>query len=117
MTPLRLIFAGSGEFGLPTLNALRAGGHEIVRVVSQPDRPAGRGRELTPTPIGSAALAAGLPLLRTAGINREALPDANLMVVIAFGQKIADAVVHRPRLGSINLHASRLPKYRGAAPI
>jgi methionyl-tRNA formyltransferase len=114
---LRLIFAGSGEFGLPTLDALRTAGHEIVQVVSQPDRPAGRGRELTPTPIASAALAAGLPLLRTVDINHEALPAADLMVVIAFGQKIADAVVHHPRLGSINLHASRLPKYRGAAPI
>jgi methionyl-tRNA formyltransferase len=117
MNHLRLIFAGSGEFGLPTLNALADAGHEIVQVVSQPDRPAGRGRELTPTPIASAALVAGLPLLRTADINREALPEADLMVVIAFGQKIADAVVKRPRLGSINLHASRLPKYRGAAPI
>jgi methionyl-tRNA formyltransferase len=96
---------------------LRAAGHEIVQVVSQPDRPAGRGRELTPTPIAHAALAAGLPVLRTADINREALPEADLMVVIAFGQKVADAVVNRPRLGSINLHASRLPKYRGAAPI
>src|SRR5687767_4916837 len=111
MVPVRIIFAGSGEFGLPTLNALRAAGHEIVQVVSQPDRPAGRGRELTPTPVAAAALSQGLSVLRTADINLERLPDADLMVVIAFGQKIADAVVHRPRLGSINLHASRLPKY------
>jgi methionyl-tRNA formyltransferase len=117
MNSLRIIFAGSGEFGLPTFAALRAAGHEIVQVVSQPDRPAGRGRELTPTPIAKAALDAGLPVLRTADINKEPLPDADLTVVIAFGQKIADAVVNRPRLGSINLHASRLPKYRGAAPI
>ena len=117
MPLLRIIFAGSGEFGLPTLNALRVAGHEIVQVVSQPDRPAGRGRELTPTPVTAAALEAGLPVLRTADINREPLPDADVMVVIAFGQKIADAVVSRPRLGSVNLHASRLPKYRGAAPI
>jgi methionyl-tRNA formyltransferase len=102
---------------LPTLKAVREGGHEIVQVVSQPDRPAGRGRELTPTPIASAAIDAGLPLLRTADINRETLPAADLMVVIAFGQKIADPVVHHSRLGSINLHSSRLPKYRGAAPI
>jgi methionyl-tRNA formyltransferase len=117
MPPLRLIFAGSGEFGLPTMRALRTAGHEIVQVVSQPDRPAGRGRELTPTPVTAAALETGLPVLRTADINRESLPAADLMVVIAFGQKIADAVVNRPRLGSVNLHASRLPKYRGAAPI
>src|SRR5262245_9271421 len=99
MPSLRIIFAGSGEFGLPTLNALRAAGHEVVQVVSQPDRPAGRGRGLTPTPIASAALAMGLPVLRTGDINKESLPDADLMVVIAFGQKIADTVVHRPRLG------------------
>ena len=117
MPPLRIIFAGSGEFGLPTLNALLTLGHEVVHVVTQPDRPAGRGKQMTPTPIAQRALEAGLPLLRTDGINRESLPDADVMVVIAFGQKIGDAVIHRPRLGSINLHASRLPRYRGAAPI
>src|SRR5690242_6482970 len=90
---LRIIFAGSGEFGLPTLKALRAAGHDIVLVVSQPDRPAGRGRGVQPTPIASAAMAAGLPVLRTENINREALPAADLMVVIAFGQKIGDEIV------------------------
>ncbi|HEX4794115.1 MAG TPA: methionyl-tRNA formyltransferase [Humisphaera sp.] len=117
MTALRIIFCGSGEFGLPTLEGVRAAGHEIVQVISQPDRPAGRGRGLTPTPISAAATAVKLPLLTTANINTEALPAADLMLVIAFGQKIAEHVVHHPRLGSINLHASRLPKYRGAAPI
>ena len=115
--PLTLIFAGSGEFGLPTLRALLDAGHSVVQVVSQPDRPAGRGRGLTPTPVAAFALDRGLPLLRTADINREALPPADLMVVIAFGQKIAEHQVRHARLGSINLHASRLPKYRGAAPI
>ena len=117
MPGLRIIFAGSGEFGLPTLRALLVNGHEIVQVVSQPDRPAGRGRDLTPTPVAQFALQSNLPLLRTDNINKEALPEADVMVVIAFGQKIGDAAVHRPRLGSVNLHASRLPKYRGAAPI
>ena len=117
MAPLRIVFAGSGEFGLPTLRALADAGHSIVRVVSQPDRPAGRGRELTPTPVAQFAGQASLPLIRTDNINAEVLPDADVMVVIAFGQKIGDAVVRRPRLGSVNLHASRLPKYRGAAPI
>ena len=117
MPPLRIIFAGSGEFGLPTLDALLASGNQVVQVVTQPDRPAGRGRGLTPTPIGQRAAAAGLPVLKTENINRETLPDADVMVVIAFGQKIADDVVRRPRLGSVNLHASRLPRYRGAAPI
>jgi methionyl-tRNA formyltransferase len=117
MKPLRIIFAGSGEFGLPTLRALRTAGHEIVRVITQPDRPAGRGRTMTPTPIAAAASEMGLDVLRTADINREALPTADVMVVIAFGQKIADHQVHHSRLGSVNLHASRLPRYRGAAPI
>lgn len=115
--PLRIIFAGSGEFGIPTLRALLDAGHQIVQVVSQPDRPAGRGRTLTPTPIAAFSISRGLTLTRTANINAESLPPADVMVVIAFGQKIAAQVVDHPRLGSINLHASLLPKYRGAAPI
>lgn len=114
---LRILFAGSGEFGVPTLRALLDAGHQIIQVVSQPDRPAGRGRTLTPTPIAAFSIAHGLTLTRTADLNAEVLPPADVMVVIAFGQKIAAHVVHHPRLGSINLHASLLPKYRGAAPI
>lgn len=117
VTRLKLIFAGAGEFGLPTLRALAESGHEIVQVVSQPDRPAGRGRKLTPSAITQFALDRNLPLLRTANINEEKLPPADVMVVVAFGQKIADHIVNQPRLGSVNLHASRLPKFRGAAPI
>src|SRR5690242_19853620 len=117
MNPMRLIFCGSGEFGLATLRAILDAGHEVGQVFSQPDRPAGRGRKLTPTAIAQFALERGLPLVRTANINAEPLPAADVMVVIAFGQKVAENVVHHPRLGSINLHASRLPKFRGAAPI
>ena len=117
MTPLRILFAGSGEFGLPTLTALVDAGHSIVQVYTQPDRPAGRGRQLTPTPIAAAAVQRNLPLIRTAALNAEPLPPADLLVVIAFGQKISPAVATHPRLGSVNLHASILPKYRGAAPI
>jgi len=115
---MRIIFAGSGEFGLPTLEALVADRrHEIVMVISQPDRPAGRGRHLTPTPISKLAIDSKLPLQRTADINSEVLPEADLMLVIAFGQKIAQSQVNHPRTGSINLHGSRLPKYRGAGPV
>jgi methionyl-tRNA formyltransferase len=113
---LRIIFAGSGEFGLPTLTALHAN-HQLIKIFSQPDRPAGRGRALTPTPIAQFALDHNLPLTRTADINAEPLPPADIMIVIAFGQKISDTVANHPRLGSVNLHSSRLPKYRGAAPI
>jgi methionyl-tRNA formyltransferase len=118
MSPLRLIFAGSGEFGLPTLKRLIDDGHQVVRIFTQPQRPAGRGRKLTPTPIGQFALGAGLPVTPTANINTEPpVNDIDAMIVIAFGQKLGDAIINRPRLGSMNLHASLLPKYRGAAPI
>jgi methionyl-tRNA formyltransferase len=117
MTLLRIIFAGSGEFGLPTLAALVDAGHDVVQVVSQPDRPAGRGRGLTPTPISKFAIERNLPLLRTQNVNAEQLPPADLLIVIAFGQKIAPHIVDHARLGGLNLHASLLPKYRGAAPI
>ena len=117
MSSLRIIFAGSGEFGLPTLRALLESKHQVVQVVTQPDRPAGRGRGLTATPIGKFADEAGAPCMRTANINAEPLPEADLMVVIAFGQKISPEKVNHPKLGSVNLHASRLPRYRGAAPI
>ena len=115
--PLKIIFAGSGEFGVPTLKAILDAGHDVVQTYSQPDRPAGRGRVLTPTPIAQFALDRSLPLIRTENLNAETLPTADLLIVIAFGQKISPAVAHHARLGSVNLHASCLPKYRGAAPI
>jgi methionyl-tRNA formyltransferase len=111
---LKIIFAGSGEFGLPTLRALQS---QVVQVISQPDRPAGRGRTLTPTPVAKFAIDNNLPLVRTENINAEKLARADVMVVIAFGQKISQAQANLPRLGSVNLHASLLPKFRGAAPI
>jgi methionyl-tRNA formyltransferase len=117
VTALSVIFAGSGEFGLPTLGALIDAGHRIVQVVSQPDKPAGRGRKLSATAISKFAMDRRLDLTRTADVNRERLPAADVMVVIAFGQKIAEHVVNHPRLGSVNLHGSRLPRFRGAAPI
>jgi methionyl-tRNA formyltransferase len=118
MSPqISILFAGSGEFGLPTLQSLQTAGHTITRVYSQPDRPAGRGRKLTPTPIAQYALDHNLDLVRTDDLNKEPLPPADLLIVIAFGQKISESVANHPRLGSVNLHASRLPKYRGAAPI
>ena len=119
---MRIAFLGSGAFGLPTLEALLASGdHEVALVVSQPDRPAGRGLKDRPTPVAEVAIARGLPLRRPADVNRveevaaidAARPDA--LVIVAFGQKISPAV-----LGSrfaINLHGSLLPRWRGAAPI
>ena len=113
---LTILFAGSGAFGLPTLRAL-AERHDVRRVYTQPDRPAGRGKKLTPTPVAAWAMSAGLDVVRTANFNAEELPAADAVVVIAFGQKIGQGQANAPRLGAMNLHASLLPKYRGAAPI
>src|SRR5215208_5322797 len=114
---LKILFAGSGEFGAPSLDAVMRAGHDIAAVISQPDRPAGRGKQLTPTPMARVAEERGLRVVKTANINEEKLDAADLLVVIAFGQKIAPHVVNHARLGSMNLHASLLPRYRGAAPI
>ncbi|MFN4243153.1 MAG: methionyl-tRNA formyltransferase [Tepidisphaerales bacterium] len=116
--PLNIVFAGSGEFGLPSLQAL-ADRHRLLCVYTQPDRPAGRGRKLTPTAVARWAREhlPGVPVVPTADLNAEPVPACDLLVVIAFGQKVAPAVIQKARLGGINLHASRLPKYRGAAPI
>lgn len=114
---MRVLFAGSGVFGLPTLRALAAAGFDVPLVISQPDKPAGRGKKLTPTPIAQFAIERGLPLLRTSNINTETLPQADVMIVIAFGQKIAPHVVNHATHGAVNLHASILPRHRGAAPI
>jgi methionyl-tRNA formyltransferase len=114
---MRIIFTGSGEFGVPTLAGLRRQGHEIVAVYTQKSRPAGRGRKLTPTPVGEFASQNSIRVIETENLNAENLPAADVMVVIAFGQKLGEAAVKSPRLGSVNLHASILPKYRGAAPI
>ena len=122
--PLRLIFCGTPQFAVPTLQALHVAGYEIALVVSQPDRPAGRDRQLTAPPVKLAALAAGLPLTQPEKIRDnpefrsqlEAIaPDA--IVVVAYGRLIPHWMLALPRLGCINLHASLLPRYRGAAPI
>ncbi|MFI5380798.1 MAG: methionyl-tRNA formyltransferase [Tepidisphaerales bacterium] len=112
-----VLFAGSGEFGLPTLAALLDAGHKIVHVYSQPDRPAGRGKHFTPTPISQFCLDKQIPLTRTEDVNIENFPAADLLVVIAFGQKLSERLAAHARLGSVNLHASLLPRWRGAAPI
>lgn len=117
LTGLNILFAGSGAFGIPSLRHLLDRGATITHVYTQPAKPAGRGHKLTPTPVGQFAVERGLPLTETADINALSLPRSDLLVVIAFGQKLSPAVVQHARLGAINLHASRLPKYRGAAPI
>jgi len=122
--PLKLVFCGTPQFAVPTLEALLAAGHGIALVVSQPDRPAGRRQQLTAPPVKLAALAASLTVTQPEKIrNNETFraqleslaPDA--IVVVAYGRIIPPWMLALPRLGCINLHASLLPKYRAAAPI
>jgi methionyl-tRNA formyltransferase len=121
--PLRLVFAGTPEFSVPCLEACRASGAEVVAVYTQPDRPAGRGRKLTPSPVKQAALAAGLPVeqpetLKTLEARqRLAAYRPDLMVVVAYGLILPRKVLATPHLGCWNVHASLLPRWRGAAPI
>jgi methionyl-tRNA formyltransferase len=121
--PLRIAFLGTPEFAVPTLQALLRSRHELVAVVSQPDRPKGRGHKLQPTPTRLAALAGGVQVLQPAKIRDEAFVSAfrelrlDLAVVAAYGKILPDSLLHIPRLGMINVHASLLPEYRGAAPV
>jgi len=119
---LKVLFYGTPEFALPTLEAL-VERHAVVAAVTQPDKPAGRGRHLSPPPVKQRALAAGIPVLQPPRLRDPGWPErlaefgADVAVVVAFGQILPRAVLDVPRRGSINVHASVLPRYRGAAPI
>jgi len=119
---VRVLFYGTPGFALPTLEALLAG-HEVVGVVTQPDRPAGRGQRLQPSPVKRRAEAAGIPVLQPSRLRDPGWPErlatlgAEVAAVVAFGQILPRAVLDVPRRGSINVHASLLPRYRGAAPV
>ena len=121
---MRLVFFGTPEFAVPTLEALLAGPHPVVGIVSQPDRPQGRGRKTRPSPVSQVAQRAGIPLLRPERVGEPGVAaelrrlEPELGVVVAFGQYLPKRVRELPRLGYlINGHASLLPKFRGAAPI
>jgi methionyl-tRNA formyltransferase len=121
--PLNLIFAGTPEFAVPALQALLASPHKICAVYTQPDRPAGRGRQLTPSPVKQLALSHHLPVhqpttLRDAQEQQQLQTlQADVMIVIAYGLLLPAAVLSAPRYGCLNIHASLLPRWRGAAPI
>ena len=120
---MNIVYLGSGEFGVPCLDALKASGHTLALVVTQPANPAGRGRKPQPTPAAQWAAAHDVPFAETDNVNSPQMlariadcrPD--VLVVIAFGQKIGPELVKLASKGAINVHASLLPKYRGAAPI
>ncbi len=121
---LRIYFMGAGPIAVPVLRKLAAAGEiELVGVSTQPDRPAGRGGRTTPTPVGAAAEELGLAVDKVQSVNTpEFLEHLNalrpdMILVISFGQLLRDGVLNLPRYGCINVHASLLPKYRGASPI
>lgn len=118
----RIAFAGTPEFAVPTLEALAASGTEIVFVLTQPDRPKGRGRAPTASPVALAASAHSLPLVKAARLEQELFASferqrPDLIVVIAYGLLLPSWFLEWPRLGCVNLHASLLPRWRGAAPV
>ncbi|MGM0692797.1 MAG: methionyl-tRNA formyltransferase [Pseudomonadota bacterium] len=121
--PLRVIFAGTPDFAAESLASLLASRHDVVAVYTQPDRPAGRGRKLTPSPVKALAQAHGLTVhqptsLKTPEVQAELVShQADVMVVVAYGLILPRAVLDIPRLGCLNVHASLLPRWRGAAPI
>lgn len=120
---MKIIFMGTPEFSVPVLEALVGEGHEVIGVVTQPDKPKGRGKAVLMTPVKEKALEYGLPVYQPVKVRdpefievlKELKPD--IMVVVAFGQILPGAVLDIPPLGCVNIHASLLPKYRGAAPI
>lgn len=121
---LNVVFAGTPEFAAEHLKAVLDSRHRVVGVYTQPDRPAGRGRKLMPSPVKTVAEAAGIPVYQPesfkkdpAAIEQLAALNADLMIVVAYGLLLPRAVLDTPRLGCINVHASLLPRWRGAAPI
>jgi methionyl-tRNA formyltransferase len=120
---LRIVFFGTPEFAVPTLDALLASRHQVVGLVTQPDRPRGRGHKTSEAPVKARATAVDLPILQPERLKDQVFLDAldawraDLGVVAAYGKILTDMVLATPRLGMINVHASLLPRYRGAAPV
>ena len=120
---MRIIFLGSGQFGIDCLNALEQSSHSLQFIVTQPPHPAGRGRKQSPTPVARWANTNSVPFVETDDVNTPGVMEKiadykpDLIVVIAFGQKIGNELINLPPKAAINVHASLLPKYRGAAPI
>lgn len=122
-TPLKIIFAGTPDFAAEHLKALLGSDHQVVAVYTQPDRPAGRGKKLTPSPVKLLAESAHIPVLQPESLKTKeaqeelASIDADIMVVVAYGLILPQAILDTPKFGCLNVHGSILPKWRGAAPI
>lgn len=119
---MRIVFMGTPEFAVPSLEILMENGYEVVGVFTQPDRPKGRGNKLTPSPVKVAAQKYGIPVLQPEKIRKTGVEDLrslkpDLCVTAAFGQILSQEILDIPPMGNINVHASLLPKHRGSAPI
>ena len=121
---MRVVFMGTPDFAVGTLKALIEAGHDVAAVVTQPDKPKGRGKELLMTPVKAEAVKAGIPVYQPEKIrkNEEFLSELkkinpDVIVVVAFGQLLPVSVLELPKYGCVNVHASLLPMYRGAAPL
>ena len=120
---MRVIFMGTPDFAVPSLEKLLAKGYDVCAVYTQPDKPKGRGHKLQPTPVKELALQHGIPVFQPTTLRNEEVQEeirgwnADVIVVVAYGKILPKAVLDAPRLGCINVHGSLLPKYRGAAPI
>lgn len=120
---MRIVFLGTPEFAVPSLRALVSAGHEVVAVFTQPDRPKGRGNQISESPVKRAAVELAIPVHQPERVRRPEAVETlkslapEMMVVVGYGQIIPQAVIDIPRCGILNVHASLLPKYRGAAPI
>ena len=120
---MRIVFMGTPDFSVPALEALVEGGHEVVAAITQPDKPKGRGKAVLMTPVKEKAMELGIPVYQPVKVRepefveklRQMEPDA--IVVVAFGQILPKSILEIPRYGCVTIHASLLPKYRGAAPI
>ena len=120
---MRVVFMGTPDFAVGTLEALIEAGHQVIGVVTQPDKPKGRGKTLMPTPVKEVALKHQIPVYQPKKVREEEFTETlrklapDVIVVAAFGQNITKEILEIPRFGCINVHASLLPAYRGAAPI
>jgi len=120
---MKVVFLGTPQFAVPTLEAIVAAAHDVAAVYTQPDRPKGRGQELAPSPVKEAALRLGLRVCQPERVRRPEVVEelastgADVMVVVGYGQIIPQSIIDLPRLGIVNVHASLLPRWRGAAPI
>jgi methionyl-tRNA formyltransferase len=123
MKAYNIIFMGTPEFAIPTLRAIHASNHHLSLVVTQPDRPKGRGRKVIPPPVKQTAIDLGYTVLQPASVKKKEFVEVvtrdkpDFLVVVAYGRILPKTILQLPKLGTINLHASLLPKYRGPAPI